>query len=249
MGGGGSRHPRRMFPASKLSEAPPFTPPAPGRGWVPNALVPIGLVGWSSLPLLFGLFRLIELSGGPAILPPDARFSAVPLPVIVHVLASAAFCGLGAVQFAPALRRRPAQWHRRAGWLAGAAGLVAALSGVWMTLFYPSEGQANRLLILSRLGFGTAMTLTLSLGIVRAAQRELRRHRAWMIRAYALGGSAGTQTFLVIGWLLAFDEPNPGTTTLLMTAGWVGNLVVAEWLVHRRHLLVARKRDSGGATS
>src|SRR3712207_7388829 len=43
--------------------------------------------------------------------------------------------------------------------------------------------------------FGVAMVVTLVLGFRAARRRNFSRHRAWMIRSYAIGLVAGTQVF------------------------------------------------------
>jgi hypothetical protein len=55
-----------------------------------------------------------------------------------------------------------------------------------------------------------------------------------MIRAYAIGLGAGTQAFTHLPWLLLVGQPGVGTRAILMDAGWVINLVFAEWIIRRR---------------
>ena len=64
---------------------------------------------WSSLgtvPVIAGSLRLVELSGGAATMPSDARYDASPLPVVVHIVSATVFALLGALQFSPRIRRR-----------------------------------------------------------------------------------------------------------------------------------------------
>lgn len=46
------------------------------RGW----RVPTALVALSVIPVVAGTARLVELAGGPAAIPADARFAVSPLP-------------------------------------------------------------------------------------------------------------------------------------------------------------------------
>ena len=46
-----------------------------------------------------------------------------------------------------------------------------------------------------RLVFGLAMVVTIVLGFLATRRRDFARHRAWMIRSYAIGLVAGTQVF------------------------------------------------------
>ena len=111
------------------------------------------------------------------------------------------------------------------------AGIVAALTGVAMSLSYGEDGV---LLTVLRVVFGTAMAAAIVLAVMAVRRRDIARHRAWMIRGYALGIAAGTQALVFVPWLLLVGTPGPTTTALLMGAGWVIDLVVAEWLIRRR---------------
>ena len=84
-----------------------------------------GLLILSTLPLIFGVLRLIQLAGGVAIMPAQERFDASPLPVVMHIVSAAVYGPLGAFQFAPRFRRRPG-WHRMDGRLLAGCGLAVA---------------------------------------------------------------------------------------------------------------------------
>jgi uncharacterized membrane protein len=144
------------------------------------------------------------------------------------------FCVLGAFQFVPALRRRRPRWHRLAGRLLVPCGLAAALSGLWMTLFYDLPPGDGDLLTVFRLCFGTAMAVSIVLATAAIRRRDVRRHRVWMTRGYAIGLGAGTQVLTHVPWTLLVGVPGEVTRAMLMAAGWVINLVVAEWALRRR---------------
>ncbi|MFD8492184.1 DUF2306 domain-containing protein [Amycolatopsis sp. NPDC059657] len=188
----------------------------------------------SAVPIVAGSMRLAELSGGARITPENARFFAVPVPVIVHIVAASFYCVLGAFQFAPGLRRRRLGLHRVSGRALVPLGLAAAFSGLWMTVFYPSPPGDGELLFVFRLVFGSAMVAAIVLGTAAVLRRDIRRHRAWMIRGYAIGMGAGTQVFTHLPWAAAFGAPGEFTHALLMAAGWVINLAVAEWVIGRQ---------------
>jgi uncharacterized membrane protein YozB (DUF420 family) len=192
--------------------------------------VPVALVALAAVPLVVGALRLLQLAGGPAAVPADARFDAGPLPVVLHVVGAAVFVLLGAAQFVPALRR--SGWHRRAGRVAVAAGLVVAGSALWLTLFVPPKPGTGDLLYLLRLVFGSAQAACLVLGVAAVRRRDLATHRAWMIRAYAIALAAGTQV-LTIGVGHAAFGTAVLVTDLANGAGWLVNLAVAEWIIRR----------------
>ena len=55
-----------------------------------------------------------------------------------------------------------------------------------------------------------------------------------MTRAYAIGLGAGTQVFTFLPWTLVFGAPDEAMHAVLMGAGWVINLAVAEVVIRRR---------------
>jgi hypothetical protein len=78
------------------------------------------------------------------------------------------------------------------------------------------------------------MALFLGLGVAAVLRRDIPRHRAWMMRGYALGLGAGTQVFTHLPWFLLPDIQGELARTLCMAAGWAINLVVVEWLISRK---------------
>ncbi len=131
-------------------------------------------------------------------------------------------------------------WHRRVGQLLVGSGLVAALSGLWMTQFYRLPDHDGALLYGFRLLFGSLMALSIVLGVAAIRRREIARHRAWMMRGYALGLGAGTQVLTLGIGEIALGPPGEFSRALLMGAGWAINLAVAEWAGRRRPAPPAR---------
>ena len=148
------------------------TTKAPARAGAAAWLVPAALLVVSAVPLVVGDFRLTELAGGADITPANARFFASPLPVVLHIVTAAAYIVLGAFQFVPGIRRRKPGWHRREGRLVVGSGLVAALSGLWMTQFYRLPDYDGALLYGFRLLFGSLMAISIG------QRRPLTRARA-----------------------------------------------------------------------
>ena len=196
-------------------------------------LVPAALVALGTVPVIAGSLRLVELSGGAAVLPSDARFTAVPVPVVLHIVSATVFAILGAFQFSTPIRRRRPGWHRSAGRVVVVAGLGVALSAMWLNQFYPRADATREVLYPLRLAFGTAMLITIVLGFAAIRRRDITRHRAWMIRSYAIGLVAGTQVFtLGIGGMVFGNSDL--TTALLLAAAWAINLAVAERAIRKR---------------
>jgi Predicted membrane protein (DUF2306) len=199
-------------------------------GW----LVPVGLLILSFIPIAAGAFRLSQLAGAAAITPANARFFASPLPVVLHILSVTIFSLLGAFQFDPGFRRRRPAWHRAAGWILIPSGLVAALSGLWMTLFYPWIEGDGVILYGLRLVFGLLMLGSIFFGVAAIRRRDFVQHAHWMMRGYAVGLGAGTQALTQMTWMLLIGKPDELSKAMLMAAGWVINLGVVEWIIRKR---------------
>lgn len=197
--------------------------------------IPIALIVLSIVPLLGGIARLLGLVNGAPITPENARFLAVPLPVIIHILAASTFCLLGALQFSGSFRVRRSNWHRLLGRIVALCGVFVGVSGLWMTLYYPIDPQLQGSLLFGvRIAVGVAMVTAIVLAINAILHRNLASHRAWMIRSYALGQGAGTQALIILPWILTLGTPLGLTRDLLMTLAWLINIRVAEWLIRRQ---------------
>ncbi|MGY1624136.1 DUF2306 domain-containing protein [Geodermatophilus sp. SYSU D00965] len=208
---------------------------------------PAALLLLSAVPVLAGAARVGEITGGAEATADNARFLASPAPLLVHVVGATVYCLLGALQFAPALRRRRPRWHRVAGRVLVPCGLAAALSGAWMALFYERPPADDVLLTPMRLIFGAAMAGCLVLGVAAIRRRDVAGHRAWMARGYAIGLGAGTQVLTHLPWALLVGPPSGTPRVLMMLAGWLVNLAVVEWALRRSR--VRPPRVAGPATA
>lgn len=222
----------------------------PGRStrstglWVTFVLLALVL-----LPVFFGSLRLVELAGGPQIMPPNPRLNASPVPVFVHIISAVGYAILGAFQFSAGLRRRRPNWHRAAGRVLVVLGLAVSLSALWLTLFFPRQPGTGELAYVFRLAFGSGMAASIILGFAAIRRGDVTRHRAWMIRAYALALGAGTQVF-TLGIGPAVFGTSGLSTDLSLGASWIINLAVAEYVIRRRpsRRIVSRGNFAATAT-
>jgi len=195
--------------------------------WVPFALLALVVV-----PAIAGSLRLVELAGGPQLIPPNPRLTASPAPLVVHIVSAVAYAVLGAFQFSATLRHRRPGWHRVAGRVLVVLGLTVAVSGLCLTLFSAREPGSGVLAYLFRLAAGSGMAVSLVLGVTAIRHRDVAHHRAWMIRAYALALGAGTQV-VTKGVGPALFGTSTLTMDLSLGAGWLINLAVAEHVIRR----------------
>ncbi len=87
------------------------------------------------------------------------------------------------------------------------AGCVSALTGLWMTHFYVfSEALQGPALYWVRIALGTAMIGLIVWAVVAIRAKEVFQHSASMVRAYAIGQGASTQTVIGIAWIIAIGS-------------------------------------------
>ncbi len=216
------------------------------KSTVPSAwLVVAALIALSAVPVIGGTLRLVTVAMGIELIPGNGRFFAAPISVTIHILSVSVFCMFGAFQVSSSVRRQNPARHRRTGRVLVPVGMVAALSGLWLTLVYPPGDLDGPALFVFRVVFGTAMIVFLWLGFSAIRQRDIAAHRAWMIRALAIALGAGTQVFTHIPLSLFSDLNREAGRALAMGGGWVLNLSIAEWIIRRS----SRRRSSAGAVA
>ena len=70
--------------------------------------------------------------------------------------------------------------------------------------------------------------------VLAARSGNVPAHRSAMLRAYAIGQGASTQTFLGIGWIaLMGAEPVGLWRDVVMASAWCINLLIAEVVIGR----------------
>jgi hypothetical protein len=197
-----------------------------------SALSVVGLLLFSAMPLTFAVIRALQFIGIVEIMPQLA--GGVAIPVAVHIGGAMVYAVLGAFQFSTALRRRWPIWHRVAGRFAFGAGLLVALSALWLTFGYATMSAGGVLLAVFRVIVGSAMALSLIFGLSAILRRDLARHRKCMIRAYALGLGAATQMIVLVIGEIAIGAPlGDMLRAWLMGLAWSINVAVAEWIIRR----------------
>ena len=218
----------------KTSQPTPGVRPARRRG--PGWLLPAGLITFGLVPILANALRRVAMAVAPAA-PSSGEGGGMSLPVILHVVGATVFVVLGALQFSAGFRRRRPSWHRIAGRVAILAALLAAGSGIWLA--FATLADYSPLLFVFRLLAAAGLALCIILGFRAIRQRRLPRHRAWMIRAFAIGLGAATQVF-TLGFGEGIFGESELSIALLNGAGWAINLAVAEWIIRRTPRRVVR---------
>jgi uncharacterized membrane protein len=183
------------------------------------------------IPVMMAAVRVVQIPLGAV--PEDSlRLASDPVAYLVHALAGVLFGVLGPLQFVRALGGRFGTLHRLTGRVFVLAGVGLALSG--LVLLLRVDSIATGLLDAARGVFGLALIVVLVLGVAAARAHATLRHRAWMIRAYAIGMGSGTVALVMFPLYLISGEPPTGLTTDIAVVGtWLFTIAVGEWVVRR----------------
>ncbi|WP_071795311.1 DUF2306 domain-containing protein [Natronohydrobacter thiooxidans] len=187
------------------------------------------LIFASFIPVMMAAVRVLQIPAGW--LPEDSlRLSAAPAAHWLHALAGVWFGLLGPVQFVRALRLRFGRLHRVAGRVFVLAGIVMGLSG--LGLLMRVESIATPLLDIARAVFSAALIAVLLLGLRAGRTGQRGAHRAWMIRAYALGMGGATVALVMLPLYLITGEALSGLPSdLVFLAWWVIMIALGEWVI------------------
>lgn len=186
----------------------------------------LALAFLTAIPVLVALVRVAEVASGsyPA---ESARLAVAPVAWVAHSLAGAAFGVSGPLQFALALRRKFGALHRLSGRIFVASGAVLGLSG--LSLLAQVQPQSTELLLLARVVFSLALLAALVISLTAIHDRDLPRHRAWAVRAYAIGMGSGTVWVpLLPVTLITGTELTGLPMDLIFVAWWILSIAVAE---------------------
>ena len=208
---------------------------------IPLALI---LLVLTFIPIFFAALRLYQIPTGQ--LPEDSvKFAQVPWSLGMHALGGLLFGLLGPVQFAGVLKRRFGRFHRITGRIFVVSGLFLGLSSLRLVAEFPDV--STWVLVSARIATGLGMSLALVAALIAIKRRDVPRHRAWMIRAYAIGMGAATISFIQLPIFLITGAPAEGyAADLLFVASWAINIAIAEWVIRRKvPLAVTGPRKSG----
>mgnify|MGYP000855355575 FL=1 len=191
----------------------------------------LGLAFLTTIPVLTALVQVVQIPTGTY--PDDsARLAIAPVAWFAHVLAGVAFGITGTVQFVRALRHRFGALHRVSGRIFVVSGAVLGLSGLALlaqvtSLRTPLADGARGL-------FGLALLGALALALAAIRDRDILRHRAWMIRAYAIGmglGAVGLVFFPI--YLVTGRAPTGLGSDLLFVGSWLMSILLGETIIRR----------------
>lgn len=183
------------------------------------------------IPLMTAAVSVVQIPLGA--LPEDSRrLATVPVAFFLHALSGVLFGVLGPLQFVRALRLRFGTLHRLAGRIFVLAGAGLALSGLGLLL--QVQSITTGLLDAARGVFGLALIAALVRGVTAARAHDMLCHRAWMIRAYAIGMGTGPVALVMFPIYLVTGEPPMGLASDIVVVGmWLFTIALGEWVTRK----------------
>jgi uncharacterized membrane protein YozB (DUF420 family) len=119
----------------------------------------------------------------------EHRYARYPWLAYAHILPGVVYLSLAPIQLWRGFRNRHLRWHRRIGRVALIAGL---LSGIFAIIFGWFLAWGGSLQASASVVFGAWFLFALTTAYRAIRRRDVRTHRRWMIRAFAVGLAVGT---------------------------------------------------------
>ena len=169
--------------------------------------------------------------------PPSIRdsFLARPWGIYTHVLFGALALMIGPFQFRRGILARRRALHRNLGKVYLVSATLTGIVGLYMAVY--SFGGLNTHLGFGILGVFTAATTIIAYTRIRAF--DVKHHREWMIRSFALIFAAVTLRIELPLLIIAYQGEFAPAYGIVSWLAWVPNLIWAEWYI--RH---SRKRPA-----
>ena len=120
----------------------------------------------------------------------DDVFARYPILTLVHIVPGLLFMVLGPLQFSSKIRARYLRWHRLSGRVFVVCGLVIGVSALVMSFGMPAIGGARQ--ATATTVFAAIFLFALCRAFWHIRRREIKLHREWMIRAFAIGLAVAT---------------------------------------------------------
>lgn len=181
--------------------------------------------------LASGMFRMAAMTQSPPAADVfDVRYVQHLLVAFVHIVPGLLFLSLAPLQFSKRIRQRHISFHRGLGRVLVSCALISGVFGLVVGFRLPAFGGIATQSATAF--FGAIFLFSLVNAFWQIRRKEVRLHREWMIRAFALAmGVATIRVFLVLFTGLGFSMEEVFGTTF-----WLGfgvNLLVAEVWINR----------------
>ena len=175
--------------------------------------------------------------------PNNPGFLKFPTITALHVVLGGFYLALAPFQFVKRIRSRHLGYHRWAGRVLVAIGLVVGAAGVFMAVVIPIAGWAERVVVGS---FGLLFLVALGKGFLYIRAGRVAPHREWMIRAFAIALAIATTRLIFISAMLIVGMPPDGQVATLVIVSFTAAFVVHASLAEA-WVRATRRRSVSGA--
>ncbi len=162
----------------------------------------------------------------------DQRYIDHPYLSMLHLAAGAGFLILAPLQTHARMRRALPRVHRALGRTATALAVVSAVAICIMVIVFPAIGGLLTQVVTIALNMAICAALTIAIAAARS--RNIKLHRAFMIRAYAIALSVATARVFIWAAETALGLPFGSSFTIASGLGVVVNLAVTELYLHAK---------------
>lgn len=201
------------------------------RLWVAPLLWLLGALAiYSAIDRMHITFGAL-LSGVMPTDPADMHYVRHALLISFHIIPGFIFLALGPLQFMGAIRVRWPKVHRISGRIFVASGFMTAISAIGINIVFPPFGGLFKSIAVYI--FSIALIVSLTIAVRAILRRDITRHRAWMIRAFAIGLAISTMRIFFIPMYLLYGVPNDFTVAMGMWIGFLFNILIAEFILWR----------------
>jgi uncharacterized membrane protein len=185
----------------------------------------MGRVARWHLVVVVGFLALVGIGASATFYlrePYNPGFLEFPTIVALHVVLGGVYLALAPFQFVKRVRSRHLAYHRRAGRVLVAIGLVLGATALFMGLVIPFSGWAERVIIGL---FGSFFVVALVKGFVHVRAGRVGLHREWMIRAFAIGLSIATQRLIFVPAFFLVADPTLEQVQAISAAAFLAAFV------------------------
>jgi hypothetical protein len=175
--------------------------------------------------------------------PYNPGFLEFPVATALHVILGGVYLTLAPFQFAKRIRSRHLGYHRWAGRVLVAIGLLVGAAGVFMAVVIPAAGWSERVVVGS---FGLLFLLALGKGFLHVRAGRVAIHREWMIRAFAIALAIATTRLISIPAMLIVGVHTDGQVATLVIVSFTVAFVVHA-LLAEAWIRATRRRSVSGA--
>ena len=178
--------------------------------------------------------------------PYNPGFLKFPVATALHVILGGVYLALAPFQFAKRIRSRHLGYHRWAGRVLVAIGLLVGAAGVFMAVVIPAAGWSERVVVGS---FGLLFLLAIGKGFLHVRAGRVAMHREWMIRAFAIALAIATTRLISIPALLIVGVHTDGQVATLVIVSFTEAFVVHALLAEAWIRATRRKSVSGAGAA